>query len=88
MDADHPVPHTVSKPILPPTRARTAGPARVVAQRAPRAAEPDVRISIGRVEIKAAPAPAPAHGQNPVQGPKRPQLSLDDYLRARGADRR
>jgi hypothetical protein len=84
--ANHPASHTVSQPSPPPRKAVPRGPARVVAQRALRSAEPDVHISIGRVEITA--APPPATGPNPVRGAKRPQLSLDDYLRSRGADRR
>jgi hypothetical protein len=44
------------------------------------AAEPVVHISIGRVEVKAvAETTAP---RRPPQ-PKRPALSLDDYLRER-----
>jgi hypothetical protein len=43
--------------------------------------EPDVHISIGRVEIKATPpAAAPPRRQDTR---RRPQLTLDDYLRSR-----
>jgi hypothetical protein len=49
--------------------------------------EPDIHISIGRVEITAPPA-RPSSGRNAARSTKRPQLSLDDYLRSREADRR
>ncbi|RJO70867.1 hypothetical protein D5S18_27170 [Nocardia panacis] len=45
--------------------------------------EPEVRISIGRVEIRSA-----ASGSEPTrraEAPKRPQVSLEDYLRERDA---
>ncbi|MFB9925202.1 hypothetical protein ACFORO_02650 [Amycolatopsis halotolerans] len=48
-------------------------------QKAP--AQPDVHISIGRVEVTARPAPAAA--PKPRQE-RKPLLSLDDYLRERG----
>ncbi len=47
-----------------------------------RAREPDVHISIGRVEIKAAvTAASPARR---ADSSRRPQLTLDDYLKSRG----
>ncbi|OBC00012.1 hypothetical protein A5784_20965 [Mycobacterium sp. 852013-50091_SCH5140682] len=48
-----------------------------------RVREPDVHISIGRVEIKAA-MPA-AQPQRRVEPGRRPQLTLDDYLKSRGS---
>ncbi|MEV7037721.1 hypothetical protein [Amycolatopsis sp. NPDC051061] len=61
-------------------------PSRPVSRRAP-AAEPTVHISIGRVEVKAAPQPAPRPAR--AESPRRPAVSLDDYLRNRaGGDRR
>jgi hypothetical protein len=47
--------------------------------------EPDVHISIGRVEIKATQGKSAANPRQ--QADKRPQLTLDEYLRGRGADR-
>ncbi|MBF6336860.1 hypothetical protein IU450_13315 [Nocardia abscessus] len=59
---------------------------RAAATRAGRAPEPEVRISIGRVEIRSvAAATEPTRRSDP---PRRPNLSLDDYLRDRdGGDR-
>jgi hypothetical protein len=45
--------------------------------------EPDVQISIGRVEIKAS-APT-AQAPRRADAPRRPQLTLDDYLKSRGS---
>jgi hypothetical protein len=70
------VPSAARVPVPPPTRS--------AARREPSA--PDVHISIGRVEVRAA--------TEPVVPPRRerraePLLSLDDYLRSRaGGDRR
>jgi hypothetical protein len=53
------------------------------AQQRDRLREPDVHISIGRVEIKAAaPTTAPARRADSA---RRPQLTLDDYLKSRGS---
>ncbi|MCV7070111.1 hypothetical protein H7H73_06005 [Mycobacterium rufum] len=52
----------------------------VVASRDP-ASEPDVHISIGRVEIMAAPSPPNPARHATTQ--RRPQLTLDDYLKSR-----
>ncbi|WP_410670168.1 hypothetical protein [Amycolatopsis sp. cmx-4-68] len=61
-------------------------PPRPASRRAP-AAEPTVHISIGRVEVKAAPQPAPPPAR--AESPRRPAVSLDDYLRNRaGGERR
>jgi len=46
-----------------------------------RAREPDVHISIGRVEITAAPPSTPPPRR--VDATRRPQLTLDDYLKSR-----
>ncbi|MFD2468078.1 hypothetical protein [Amycolatopsis silviterrae] len=67
----------------PVARAEPAPPppqALVVRRRKP-PAEPDVHISIGRVEVTARPAPAPVAKPRPE---RKPLLSLDDYLRERG----
>jgi hypothetical protein len=51
------------------------------------AAEEVVRISIGRIEVRAAPPAAPPAA--PASAPlARPRLSLDDYLAARDGSRR
>lgn len=48
------------------------------------AAEPVIRVTIGRIEVRAAaPAPPPA----PAPRPAGPRLSLEDYLRRRGEGR-
>jgi hypothetical protein len=47
--------------------------------------EPDVHVSIGRVEIRATQGRAGATPRREAR--KRPQLTLDEYLRSRGADR-
>ncbi len=48
------------------------------------AAEPVIRVTIGRIEVRAAaPAPPPA----PAARPAVPRLSLEDYLRRRGEGR-
>jgi hypothetical protein len=57
----------------------------VVVRRQDRPRDPDVHISIGRVEIT-----AKSEGRPRPRGesPKGPRLSLDDYLRDRGVDGR
>jgi hypothetical protein len=42
---------------------------------------PTIRVTIGRVEVRATPRPSERHQTAPLKGPK---LSLDDYLRSRG----
>lgn len=64
---------TPTLPARPPTARRQTEPA-----------GPDVHISIGRVEIKAVPGPAPAPRP---ERPRRPVLGLDEYLKERGGDR-
>jgi hypothetical protein len=64
---------TPTLPPRPPTARRQTEPA-----------GPDVHISIGRVEIKAVPGPAPAPRP---ERPRRPVLGLDEYLKERGGDR-
>lgn len=73
-------------PMVPETpRRRAAEPAggspHAAVRSRDRSREPDVHISIGRVEIKASP-PA-AVPQRPKKTQKRPQLTLDDYLKSR-----
>ncbi|MCM6776641.1 hypothetical protein NDR87_22845 [Nocardia sp. CDC159] len=74
--------HRQSVPVYEPAAVPPASPSRrATASRAGRPPEPEVRISIGRVEIRAAaPAAEPTRRTDP---PKRPRLSLDDYLRGR-----
>ena len=64
---------------LPAAAPRSTEPART-RRGARRASDaPDVRVEIGRIEIRAAtPPPVPAPPPTP-----RPRLSLDDYLRSR-----
>jgi hypothetical protein len=55
-------------------------------RRRPHTAEPDVHISIGRVEIRTGRDGKAARERTDSR--KSPQLSLDDYLRGREVDRR
>ena len=50
------------------------------------AAPPTIRITIGRVEVRAVAAPAAATGTS--RSAKTPRLSLEDYLKDRSGDRR
>jgi hypothetical protein len=70
-----------SHPVRPvvASLATTAPPGKGRAPGAPEAAEPVVRITIDRLEIRAAPPPAVA----PRSSRRRPRLSLDEYLRGR-----
>lgn len=69
--------HSV-RPAVTPLVA-TAPPGEGRAPDTPKAAEPVVRITIDRLEVRAAPPPAAP----PRSAPRRPQLSLDEYLRGR-----
>lgn len=68
----------LSPRLPPPEPAARPAPAPVVA-----AAEPVVNVTIGRVEIRA--VPAPAAQKRPA--PSKPTLSLSDYLDRRSGDR-
>jgi hypothetical protein len=78
---------------IPPTARKLAGSPvpsprsapPVLFRRQDRARDPDVYISIGRVEITAKPEVRP---RSRGESPKGPRLSLDDYLRGRGVDGR
>jgi hypothetical protein len=66
---------------LAPLGIRAEGPRRGVGRSA---AEPVVRVTIGRIEVRAtAPAPPPA----PAARPAGPRLSLEEYLRRRNEGR-
>jgi hypothetical protein len=85
-------PPPVQRPTVTPTgpttehdrfRGRTKAFQQALVQQRDRVREPDVHISIGRVEIKAArPTSAPARRADSA---RRPQLTLDDYLKSRGS---
>jgi hypothetical protein len=82
-----PVPETPLVPVADPSRTT---PAPVLAaphkrEAAREASSPTVRVTIGRVEVRAV-APEPA--QPPPMVRPQPALSLDDYLRQRGGGRR
>jgi hypothetical protein len=47
---------------------------------------PTVRVTIGRVEVRAVHPPAPSQTR-PPSAPRSPRLTLDDYLRERGGGR-
>lgn len=77
--------HPVTRARPRPAAAEPPRPPKV--RRRPEPAEPDVHISIGRVEIKAVPAPAPATPPRPGRS-RLPVLGLDEYLKERaGGDR-
>jgi hypothetical protein len=65
-------------PGLPPPRVAPATP--------PAVTEQVVRVSIGRIEVRATPAPAPAAMASVPLA--RPRESLDDYLASRDRGRR
>lgn len=69
--------HAVRPAVTP--IAATARPTEGRAPGTPMTAEPVVRITIDRLEVRAAAPPAVA----PRSTPRRPQLSLDEYLRGR-----
>jgi hypothetical protein len=86
-----------AQPVAPPRNrpdaspeARGAAPERslrpaVVVERPARENAPSVRITIGRVEVRAAAAPPPRPA--PAR-PRGPRLSLDEYVRLRDEGRR
>ncbi|MFF0148744.1 hypothetical protein ATK36_5933 [Amycolatopsis sulphurea] len=77
--------HPVTRARPRPVAAEPPRPPKV--RRRPEPTEPDVHISIGRVEIKAVPAPAPATPPRPGRS-RLPVLGLDEYLKERaGGDR-
>ena len=49
---------------------------------------PTIRVSIGRIEVRAVTPPPPAPPRRERVGPSSPPLSLDDYLKQRGGGRR
>jgi hypothetical protein len=65
-------------PIAGRVPAATAAPASN-----PTAAAPTIQVTIGRVEVRAVPAPPPPRSA----GPAAPRLSLDAYLRSRAGER-
>jgi hypothetical protein len=92
------VPPDLAQPVAPPrhradatrSEARDAAPARglrpaVAVERPARENAPSVRVTIGRVEVRAVapppPRPAPAR-------PRAPRLSLEEYVRLRDEGRR
>jgi hypothetical protein len=60
------------------TAPRRAGPVMPRALAAQRRSEPDVHVTIGRVEVRATPPPSPPVRRNAPQ-----PMSLDEYLRRR-----
>ena len=74
----------------PPVRPRVATEAprpEPPARRASAAEPPVIRVRIGRVEVRAVPPPQrPA--PPPRAAPRRPALTLDDYLKQRSEERR
>jgi hypothetical protein len=93
--AAKPKPHAERRPAPPrqprpavEVRTRRAEPERTVVEvpvAAPEAPEPEIRVTIGRLEVRAAPAP-----ERPSERPSRPPVpSLEDYLlrRAGGGGR-
>ncbi|HEX9372853.1 MAG TPA: hypothetical protein VF897_17705 [Roseiflexaceae bacterium] len=70
----------------PPPQARSRPPGST--RRAPPipAGPPTIRVTIGRVEVRTTPGPAPAPARR--GGQTQPGLSLDEYLRSRNRGRR
>jgi hypothetical protein len=72
-------------PTAPPPFAPAVGPAPRAAALAresrpePRAAERVVHVTIGRIDVRAVPAPTP---ERPARAPAKPSVGLDEYLRA------
>jgi hypothetical protein len=84
--APQPISSTVGPPSSPVGAPIPWVPPAAVSARRERRREPDVHISIGRVEITA--ENSPGRQQQRASARRAPQLSLDDYLRGRGADGR
>lgn len=82
----------VIRPILQPVRQELStelisGEARRTAGAGPRSAppaQPAIHVTIGRIEVRATPAPAPA----PRKPATAPVMSLDEYLKMRNGGRR
>ncbi|HYY93299.1 MAG TPA: hypothetical protein VE713_02180 [Pyrinomonadaceae bacterium] len=70
--------HVAAPPPATRTGPRRAGPVTPRALAAPRRSEPDVHVTIGRVEVRATPPPSPPMRRNAPQ-----PMSLDEYLRRR-----
>ncbi len=78
-----------SAPLLAESAARREAERAATGQVGRRAAPapppaPTVRVSIGRIEVRAI-QPAPPPGAPPAPRRSGPRLSLEDYLRGRGA---
>jgi hypothetical protein len=69
-----------------PRRAGATERAQQTGPDASRSAETTIRVTIGRVEVRAVIAPQPV--PRPRVAPRPPTLSLDDYLRQRSSGRR
>jgi hypothetical protein len=69
--------------VTPAPRAEPAGPALAGRAATPKPA-PTIQVTIGRIEVRAVPPPAPP----PKQRSAPPVMSLDDYLRQRDGGRR
>jgi hypothetical protein len=78
----HGAPSAAISPVLQPIvpEARLALPTAERATRPSSSESPAIQVTIGRVEVRATVAPAPARTLAPSKQP----LSLDDYLRQRG----
>jgi len=82
----------IPEPIVAPQHALPHPPALPVLGRelprlAQRSAPPTVRVTIGRIEVRAALPAQPAATRGPPS-PRRPALSLDDYLKRRNGESR
>ena len=63
---------------MPPARRGAYLPDPAPAEQVPAAEQPTIRISIGRIDVRAVTPPAPAQRT----GPAAPRISLDEYLRS------
>jgi hypothetical protein len=66
-------------PALPTSIARSLGELRTKLA-SPLPAAPEIHVTIGRIEVRAVSSPASIQRERP---PRKPELSLDDYLRLR-----
>jgi hypothetical protein len=83
--ASGPRPPLEPGPVLKEVPALSRPPVSFERVRQPSQGPPIVEISIGEIEVRAAPPPAPVPVRGPERPPFRPPMSLEEYLRRRAA---